>query len=193
MRRLVFIALCAAAAGAVHCNSAAAQSAAKASFTTIELGKCRVVRRHADGNAWDFRGLKGMPVYLAEGDLRTFASAGTDPAKRRAASQTLGPFNSPFAGRTRRFTIEWRSEPRGEAAPPFAMIYRLHTSTDNSKGQVLVVAKVGQTDTCQVAIIDALANDNAVGLAREIADGQGRDFDCKSPPKIVGRTGKSPL
>jgi hypothetical protein len=151
------------------------------------------VKRHRDGGAWNCEGLGGIPVYVAEGDLRQFLSVGTDPEKRRAATQTLGPFNSLFERGSDRAIIEWRFDRRGERQIPYAIIVRVHTSQDGRKGDVLVVSKVGATETCHMAYIDALANRDAIALARRIADSQAKTFDCRREPHTEGATGKSPM
>ena len=74
----------------------AAANPVKSLYTTVDLKVCRQVKRHRDGGAWRCEGLGGLPVYVAEGDLRQFVSVGADAQKRRAATQTLGAFNSIF-------------------------------------------------------------------------------------------------
>ena len=165
----------------------------KSLYTTIQLGDCKQTKRHRDGGAWLCRGLNGIPVYVAEGDLRQFVSAGTNAEGRRAATQTLGPFNSMFERNSRRAAIEWRFERRGERRLPYAMIVRFHTSQEGRKGDVLVVMKVTERETCHVAHIDALANQNAITLARFVADQKARSFDCRSEPYAEGATGRSPM
>ncbi|HEX4892098.1 MAG TPA: hypothetical protein VFV47_02340, partial [Hyphomicrobiaceae bacterium] len=80
----------------------------KSLYTTIELAQCRRISKHQDGGAWLCRGLEAWPVYVAEGDLRTFVSSGASPAKGKAATQTLGAFNTIFNGKAKRATLEWR-------------------------------------------------------------------------------------
>jgi hypothetical protein len=156
MRRTVLlatvIATAAMAAAVAHANPV------KSLYTTIELKDCKVVKRHRDGNAWHCQGLPGFPVYIAEGDLRYFVSVGANPEKRRAARQTLGPFNSIFEPGSNRATIEWRFDRKGEREIPYAAIIRFHTKNDTGRGDVLVVFKVMEFDTCHVAYVDALAN-----------------------------------
>ena len=115
----------------------------KSLYTTIQLKTCKQVKRHRDGGAWLCEGLAGLPVYVAEGDLRQFLSVGANAPKRRAATQTLGAFNSIFESGSDRATIEWRFDRRGERQIPYAIIVRFHTSQDGRKGDVLVVSKVG--------------------------------------------------
>lgn len=165
----------------------------KSIYTTVELKACDRIGRHRDGGAWLCQGLAGLPVYVAEGDLRQFLSVGTDAAKRRAATQTLGAFNSMFEKGSGRATLEWRFDRRGERQIPYAVIVRFHTSREGRKGDVLVVLKVGPSETCHVAYIDALANSNAITLARFIADKEAKPFDCSNEPRVEGVTGKSPM
>jgi hypothetical protein len=165
----------------------------KSIYTTIELKTCKQVRRHRDGGAWLCEGLAGLPVYVAEGDLRQFLSVGEDAQKRRAATQTLGAFNTIFEKGSDRATVEWRFNRRGEKQIPYAVIVRFHTSGGGRKGDVLVVSKVSPTETCHVAYIDALANQDAITLARFVADNQAKTFDCRNEPRAEGATGRSPM
>ena len=165
----------------------------KSLYTTIDLKRCKKVRRHHDGNAWRCEGLDGLPVYFAEGDLRQFVSVGTNAEKRRAATQTLGAFNSIFEKGSSRATIEWRFDRRGERKLPYAIIVRFHTSRDGARGDVLVVSKVSATEACHVAYVDALANKDAIALARQVADKEAKGFDCRREPRTEGATGNSPM
>ena len=42
-----------------------------------------------------------------------------------------------------------------------------------------------------MAYIDALANTDAIALARQIADRRAKSFDCRQEPQTEGATGKS--
>lgn len=165
----------------------------KSQFTTIELKSCTKLKTHPDGSAWRCRGLPGYPVYVAEGDLRTFVSVGTDAEKRRAAEQTLGPFNTIFPAGSRRATLEWRFNRKGGTLVPYATILRYYTKNDTGRGEVLVVTKVSPAQTCQVAYIDALAMSEPIVLAHRIADETAPSFDCRKEPATTGPSGKSPL
>ena len=171
----------------------AAANPVKSLYTTIDLKVCKHVKRHRDGGAWRCEGLAGYPVYFAEGDLRQFVSVGADAEKRRAATQTLGAFNSIFDKGSSRATIEWRFDRRGERKLPYAIIVRFHTSRDGRNGDVLVVSKVSDSEACHVAYIDALANKDAIALARQVADKQSKTFDCSKEPSTEGETGRSPM
>ena len=165
----------------------------KSLYTTIDLKACRKIKRHRDGGAWRCEGLAGLPVHVAEGDLRQFVSVGANAEKRRAATQTLGAFNTMFEKGSTRATIEWRFDRRGERKLPYAIIVRFHTSRDGQNGDVLVVSKVSDSETCHVAYIDALANPDAIALARQVADKQAKSFDCRQEPHTEGGTGRSPM
>jgi len=165
----------------------------KSLYTTVDLKACKQVGRHRDGGAWRCTGLAGLPVWVAEGDLRQFVSVGANPERRRAAKQTLAPFNSMFEAGSDRATIEWRFVRRGERQLPYAIIVRFHTSSEGRRGDVLVVFKVSESETCHVAYIDALANEDAIALARRVADGPARTFDCRRQPRVEGEAGKSPM
>ncbi|MDX2155985.1 MAG: hypothetical protein SFW09_05675 [Hyphomicrobiaceae bacterium] len=165
----------------------------KSLYTTIELKSCRQVKRHADGGAWLCPGLEGYPVYVADGDQRTFVSVGVSPDKRQAATQTLVAFNSLFKGKSDRATLEWRIVRRDGRPMPFATIQKYYTRDDRRTGEVLVVTRVTDKEDCHVAHIDALANPDAIALARQVADRDARSFNCASKPGRVGKTGRSPM
>ena len=172
----------------------AAANPIKSRNTTINLKSCKVVARYQDGGAWNCAGIAGYPVYIAEGDLREYLAFGPNARKHRAADQTLPPFNTVFNGKTNLGSIEWRLESlEGGREVPFATIVRYSTKNDEGSGQVLIVTKIADGQSCQVARIDALANPDALALAREVADKEARAFDCKQDPKSFGNTGKSPM
>jgi len=167
----------------------------KSLYTTIDLGACKVVHGHRDGNTWSCIGLPGYPVIYGEGDLRAFVSVGTYPSKqkRKAQEQTLGPFNTIFQGKSRRATLEWRVHSDGKKMIPHATILRYYTRNETGRGEMLVILHVGEHETCQAGIIDALAEPEAMALARQVADGAARTFSCKDEPVVHGRIGKSPF
>lgn len=162
-------------------------------LSSIDLVKCRVVRRHRDGNAWRCPGLPGYPVYIAEGDLRFMMAFGPRPLRRRSATQTLAPFNTIFIDK-RRPTIEWRVD-RDAAGRivPFATIVRYSTSLDEAQGEVLVITKVDRKESCQLAVIDARATPDAMAVARAWAIAEARQKTCPDHPEVVGVKGKGPM
>jgi hypothetical protein len=174
-------------------GDAAAVDLQMSRLTAIDLPSCRQISRHRQGGAWRCPGLRGYPVYFAEGDLRHFLAFGPSPEKRRSATQTLAPFNSVFQGK-RRSTIEWRVERlvNGRIAP-FATIVRYYTSLDGADGEVLVVTKVDEKQSCQLALIDARANPNAMSMARSWAIAEARKRSCPEAPEVLGVKGKRPM
>ncbi|HEX2337898.1 MAG TPA: hypothetical protein VHI72_15625 [Hyphomicrobiaceae bacterium] len=181
------------AMAAVLAAGPAAANPVKSLYTTVELKSCKPLKRHKDGDAWRCEGLPGYPVYVAAGDLRQFVSAGKNAEYRRAATQTLGPFNTIFENGHQRATIEWRFALRAGVQIPYATIVRYHTSRQGRSGDVLVISKVTPQESCHVAYIDALANADAIALARRVADEQARTFDCRQEPRAMGERGKSPM
>jgi hypothetical protein len=165
----------------------------KSLYTSFSIKSCTVLRQHPDGNAYLCPGLSGVAVYFAEGDLRSFVSAGRDPALTKAAKQTLRAFNSPFSTKSKRATIEWRFVIKDKRPVPFAMIVRYFTQSDTGKGEVLVVTRLAGQDACHIAYVDALANTDAIILARKLADDRARADDCSKDPVVEGLTGKSPM
>lgn len=161
--------------------TAAAANPLKSLYTTVQIKACQMVKNHPHGGAWHCKGLPGYPVYIAEGDMRQFVSVGPAPERRRAAKQTLGPFNSIFEPNSDRATIEWRIVRRSGQPIPFATIVRYHI-TAGGRRDVLVVSKVSERETCHVAYVDARVHEDAIALARQIADEKARSFDCRQQP-----------
>lgn len=165
----------------------------KSQLTSIDLKQCRQISRHRDGGAWICPGIKGWPVYIAEGDLRQMMAFGPRPERRRSATQSLATFNSVFQGR-RRPTVEWRLEQdQGRRLVPYATIVRYHTSRDGAKGEALVVTKVDATDSCRMAVIDARANPDAMAIARAWAIAEVRKRPCPDEPLVLGTVGTGPM
>ena len=163
---------------------AAGAGTIESTYTPLDLDNCENVgapEAPEDGAVFRCKGLRGMDVRIAEGDLRMFVSYGPGAEKQTAARETLPAFNT--VGKT----LEWRVDD-GE---PFATIVRFHWDSDGAKGSTLVVTKLGTTDACHVAYVQAAGNANANALAREIADGQARGFACgRDRPRTYGADGK---
>ncbi len=164
----------------------------KSRLTPIDLETCRRISRHPDGGAWLCRGLRGYPVYVAEGDLRYLLAFGPKPQRRRSATQTLGPFNSIFRGK-RRAMVEWRVEHDARRRiVPFATIVRYYTSRDGEAGETIVVTKVDARDSCQLATIDARAIPDAMAIARAWANAEARRRSCPDEPLVLGNLSTPP-
>jgi hypothetical protein len=141
-------------------------------YTPLKLEACENItppEAAEFGGVFRCEGYGGTDVRVAEGDLRMFVSYGPDAATQTAAEQTVPAFN------TTGETLEWRLAD----GTPFATILRFHWDSDGQKGSTLVVTRLGGTDACHVAHIQAAGNQNANALARQVADGQARGFDCK--------------
>ena len=173
-------------------HPAIAQDATHGIFTTIDLKACNQVRHGPEGTVWRCDGLPGYPVQLGEADDRTFLTVGKAPQSRRASTQTLRVPNTLFPVE-KRATIEWRVPQTTPPLQPYATIVRYFTAHNAARGQVLIVSKVTPVETCQVALVDADANADALALARRIADTTARTFDCTKPPTVAGTVGKSPM
>lgn len=162
---------------ALLAGSGPAVAEISSAYTKLDLEKgCKLVRSNPDEGGWaEFRckGYNGMNVRVAEGDLRYFVSYGPNAGKQRAATQTLGPFN------TIHHTLEWRVEKQGGKWVPFATILRYFwDSGDGRKGQTLVVTRLDGNEACHVAHIKADGNPKANVEARRAADTLARTFDC---------------
>jgi hypothetical protein len=165
----------------------------KSRYTTLDLSHCIDAISVSQGAWLKCEALPGYPVFVAEDDLRYFVSVGPDGEKRRAASQTLGAFNTLFRDKSTRTTLEWRFVIRNEKPVPYALILRYFTKSESRRGEVLVVTRVSQTEACHVAYIDAVANPSAIVLARQVADQRARKFNCDNEPARIGATGESPM
>lgn len=177
----------AAAVLATMTSSAAAQFN-QSEYTDVDLDQCTVVQSDDFGSTWACNGYKGIPVMIAEGDLRMKVSYGLTSTTEKAAKQTLPPVNR--LGEK----IEWRISNASGGYKPFATILRFLVKGDgeaadgetDKPGEVLVVTRVVPGETCQVAWIDALANADAEEKARKAADELAPGFDCADDPKIIG-------
>ena len=160
-------------AGAAQFNSA---------YTEINLDECTILSSGEFGASWVCSGYKGVPVYIAEGDLRYFVSFGLGADKEIAAGQTPPPFN--YLGET----VEWRLSNASGGWKPVAAItrYFVQGAEGEPEGQVLAVTQIAPGATCQIAYVDARANPDANELAREVADNKAGSADCAEEPEIVG-------
>lgn len=165
----------------------------KSLYTALDISQCEPVPGDRSGEARLCAGLPGYPVYVAEGRRGTYLSVGPDANKRQAARQTLRAFNTLFDKRGQRSTIEWRFLVRDAQPVPYATIVRYFTESPAGAGEVLVVTRVTDRETCHVAYVDALANLDAIVLARKLADTVARQEACPPEPAIQGAAGRSPM
>lgn len=152
----------------------------ESAYTTLELSQCRQQpldpEDPVDGGVWWCEGYGGMPIRVAEGDLRFLVSYGANAATELAAGQTLPQFNRIHT------TLEWRLaiNPVDGRRYPVATILRYFTDNNGGReGQVLVVTKLGGSgQVCQVGYVDALLNPDANVLARQVAEAVTPQFVC---------------
>lgn len=162
-------------------------------YTDLVPDQCQTLAADEMGSSQRCTGLKGIPVYLKEGDLRQSVLFG--PIDRELVESG---FESYTAFNRVNDKIEWRRNDKGTA---FATILRWFiehpgpdgASTPESTGQVLVISRVADasyTGSCFVGMVDAKANADANTLARQVADEQAATFDCgMQPPKWYGKRG----
>jgi len=174
------------------CGAAEAIQQVKSLYTAVDLSACKAVRGARDGGRL-CEGLPGYPIYVAENDHAAFLSVGSHAEKRRAAGQTLKSFNTLFEKGAKRTTVEWRFVVREQRTVPYATIVRYFTRSATGAGEVLVVMRVTDREVCHVAYIDALANVDAIVLARRIADTVARSKPCPQEPSVQGAVGRSPM
>lgn len=174
------VAVAATALSVSLCASLPARAASTDSiYTDINLDECLVLEADDFGASFACPGYKGYPLWIAEGDLRFFVSYGFGAPDEPAASQTLPAFNTIGA------KLEWRLSNKSGAWKPFATILRWHTDAGDAPGpdgQILVVTKLEEGNTCHIAYVDtqnlAMPGDNANEIARNFADTMAADFDC---------------
>jgi hypothetical protein len=181
----------AAVAAVLWCSAAAAIQQVKSLYTAVDLAACKAVAGR--GTARLCGGLPGYPIYVAEGTQGIYLSVGPDAAKRRAAQQTLRSFNTLFDKGVQRTTVEWRFVIRNARPVPYATIVRYFTRSAAEAGEVLVVMRVTDREACHVAYVDALANADAIVLARRLADTVARSQECPPEPSVYGAGGRSPM
>lgn len=178
------------------CSTAhAATSRNRSMLTAVGRGDCVQLPASAGQEVMRCPGIGGWRVVLEQSADRAFITLEPEHGRSGPPSSrhTLAPTNHVVAPDRPRATIEWRVS-RPERAPvPYATIVRYITSRDGSRGEVLVVSKVGPGGACHVAYIDALANREAIVIAREIADRRARVHDCAKPPTVEGLSGRSPM
>ena len=144
-------------------------------YTKLVLEDCTIVDDYNEEEGGDSialvcHGQDGIPVYVAEGDLRFTVAPLPKGYRGPVQFETLSPFN------TLSETLEWR---RDDAGNIIATIQRWFTdSGDGRTGETLVVTRVAADGVCHVAEIDALANKGANAMARDIADRQAAAFRC---------------
>lgn len=154
-----------------------AQAGIVSAYTDVNLDECLVLNADDFGASYACPGYKGFPLYIAEGDLRFFVSYGFNAPNEMAAQQTLTQFNTLGA------KMEWRLSNKSGDFKPIATILRYYTQVgDGSQpdGQILVVTKIEDGNTCHIAYIDARLTPDANEEARLWADEEAEKFDCQN-------------
>ena len=173
----------------------AQDGAYESAYTKITDDSCVQVSFSEEGGSYlgACAGYGGYPLLLAEGDLRQSVFFGfVGEWFGEGAYESFSAFNSTND------TVEWRLK----GGVPVTAILRWFIDNPNpetgspddaNRGQVLVVSKVAQPGTgdgCVVGYVDALANDNANALARQVADTLGENFRCRiDEPEFHGEEG----
>ncbi|GHB28722.1 hypothetical protein GCM10007094_16620 [Pseudovibrio japonicus] len=188
-QRLI-VAIC----GIFVCTMALAESV----YSSLDLSETCALQETPDlvegAAVWMCEGYNGIPVYVAEDDLRFFVSFGEAAHEETAATQGLSPWNRLGS------TIEWVLED----GTPVATIVRWYTDIPADiageavadaagfyRGQVLVITQLGQGKTCHIGYVDARSSENANQLARDAAGLLAGIWDCNSQPKLLGGGGLS--
>ncbi|MFT6490709.1 MAG: hypothetical protein ACJAXQ_001492 [Parvibaculaceae bacterium] len=154
----------------------AAADEVSSSYSSLDLDTCETIEQEPEfgTTTWRCEGQAGYTVYPTEADLRFYLAFGKGKAMATTGGATVPPFNH-LGG-----MLEWRVENLKGAWTPFATIVRYHYSggAEEPKGQVLVVSKFDDGETCTVGYVNALAEKNANSLARRLADDVARTFVC---------------
>lgn len=185
-RKMLLPAIAVAAIASLWMPSPGFSADITSAYTKILLDQCDLFRppvdESTDGGSWRCGGYDGIPVYVAEGDLRMFVSFGDGADNEPAAQQTFSAFNRINE------TLEWRLR----NGRPFATILRWFPQLDDSgkEGSVLIVTQLlPGGGTCQIARVDAQANRNANVIARQAADTMAGSFNCASSSVTLGNPG----
>lgn len=147
-----------------------------------EGAHCTTLEERPDEAGWFLErcaGHSGIPVFVGEGDLRTFVSYGWNAKAERAAGETFPFFN------TIGDTLEWRLKD----GKPVATILRWKIDGGDGlpRGEVLVVTQLDEGNQCWIAQVSATMNPNANVLARQAADELAGNFRCGDQmPRIYG-------
>ncbi len=149
-------------------------------YSSLAVDDCRQIAADEESGSVQFTcdGLGGVPVWLAEGDLRIFIGYGAQPRRQCVSQQTFGSFN------TVGDKLEWRLD----GGKPVATIvrYRLDDGQGN-RSSFLAVTALKQEQACHIAYVDGgLPEHNSI--ARMLADTQARGFDCaKDTPMLLSK------
>jgi hypothetical protein len=155
---------------------------AESVYTKLDMKTCVAMEAQEQGGRWSCPGWGGYPVEISEGDLRQslfFGHLGDWSKKQHWES--FGPFNHVGA------TFEWIVEGKtAKAAIARLLIENSNEDTgeadDKSRGQVLVIFKVGQKgegEACTVGYVDARANPDPNTFARKVASTEVESFACR--------------
>jgi hypothetical protein len=183
-----------AAALAIAAPGAASAQDFASLYSSTATRNCKKVDAAKEGegdwSVWLCPGIGGYVARVAEDDLRTAVSIGRTldaAANAPAAKHYFRPFNRVHD------TLEWRMT----KGAPFATIQRwflydsinMDASGKPAQLQMLIVTRLDPA--CHVAYVDVHANAIANALARKAADEHARGFDCKSPPIVIGKPGRT--
>lgn len=145
-------------------------SGATSVYSDLDLADCEVIRTHEELGSSDYRcpGIRGIPVFVSEGDLRVDIDVGV-PNDRWSSPSA---FNSPGN------TLEWRMVDDDPAA--VIVRYQVEGGPGAADRSDLAVIRVGREGDpgCLVAWVPADAEPSQNEAARSIADARAASFDC---------------
>ena len=170
----------------------AAANPVKSLYTTVDLKTCKQVKRHRDGGAWRCDGLGGLPVYVAEGDLRQFVSVGANAEKapRRHADARRLQLDFREGRQPRHHRVALRSPRRAQTRLRHHRALP-HLARRPQRRRAGGVEGVRHRDLPR-GLHRRARQPDAIALARQIADKQAKSFDCRQEPHTEGATGQQP-
>jgi hypothetical protein len=152
-------------------------------YTDFNLDVCKQLTPETSGQdgessgIFECKGLPGLPVTFAEGDLRSLVAFGPNGQQHCAFHQTFSGFNG--VGKK----IEWRLKD----GKPIATIFRWTVSYDpedsNKTKTWLVITKLDQGNSCHMGYVEG-AYENANDQARRVADDASASFNCTTDKPI---------
>ncbi len=170
--------------GSILAATLPAQAAFQSAYTDIDLDACLVLDSDDFGTRWACPGYRGYPMRVAEGDRRFTIGYGFNlEAEPYRGAQALEPVNRLAP------EMEWRLSNASGRWMPVATIVRYLTQAPDAPDtmrEVLVVTQLVPGQTCHIAYVDVLANENAEQLAREAADSRAGTVDCTTAPERPG-------
>jgi len=168
--------------------AAAEGGEAVSAYTRFDLDHCQMIEKgdeYVFAGAWRCKGYKGIDIFQASADERSYAAFGADGTGHCAFAKTFSPFNTALS------PVEWRIRD----GKPFAAIERWSVVAGETGTSVtwLVVNALRPKDSCHVHYV-AGSYPDANAAARRAADDLADGFDCDNDvPTVDSKVGPPPI